>query len=588
MLEPERSSTPWATQLLRAATFARPHAPAIVLVLSAGLLLSALGAVEPLVMKAIFDALSDGSALDKLLGTCLLLLGLKVLQEAIGGLSNWLSWRVRLSMQLSIKESTVTKLHALPVSYHLREPVGATMKRLDYAVDSAVGALLTIGTSVLPSLSYLGISLYIMFRLEWRLALVVLLLAPLPVLIGALATREQVTREKKLLGAWTQIYSRFTEILSGITTVKALGVERRETRRFLLETRRANALVARGIALDGITSGARNLAGSLGTLVALGFGGWLVLQGEVTVGTLIAFLGYIGGLFGPVNGLTGVYQTLRRATLAQDVIFDLLDARPEPQDRPDARPAPRFHGHVHLDAVTFGYSPEAPLFTGLSLSASPGETIALVGPSGAGKTTLVSLILRLHDVQRGAVRIDGHDVRSLTQRSLRRQIGVVLQDNLLFRGSVRENIAFGRPTASMEEVRAAASAANADSFIEAMEEGYDTDVGERGSRLSVGQRQRVAIARAILRDPAILILDEATSALDAESEAVVQSALQRLKAGRTTFVIAHRLATVVAADRICVIEEGRIVESGAHTELMRCGGRYAELVHFQTDGLIAA
>jgi ATP-binding cassette, subfamily B, bacterial len=331
----------------------------------------------------------------------------------------------------------------------------------------------------------------------------------------------------------------------------------------------------------------RNTLANLARVAALAYGGWLVLQGQTTPGTLVAFLGYVGGLFAPVQGLTGMYQTVRRACVSLETLFGILDAQDKLGDAPDAVEVPRLRGEVEFDRVSFGYRPGQRLLCGISLHVKPGETVAVVGPSGSGKTTLMALLQRLYDPVEGVVRVDGLDLRRIKQRSLRRQMGIVLQEALLFNDTVRNAIAYACPDATQEEIEAVAKAANAHDFIMDLPQGYETVVGERGNKLSVGERQRIAIARALLKDPSIVILDEATSALDAETETLVQEPLARLVHGRTTFVVAHRLATVVNADRIIVLREGRIAEEGNHLELMEHNGYYATLVRNQTRGLLA-
>jgi ATP-binding cassette subfamily B protein len=326
---------------------------------------------------------------------------------------------------------------------------------------------------------------------------------------------------------------------------------------------------------------------TLARLAAIGYGGLLVIRGEVTVGTLIAFLGYVGGLFGPVQGLTGIYQTLQKASVSLDEIFGILDVQEHLGDSPNAHDVPDLNGEVRFDNVHFSYEQgHRKLLNGVTLHVNPGETLAIVGPSGSGKTTLMALLMRFYDPQQGSIYIDGEDLRELKQSSLRRHIGVVLQDPLLFNDTIRNNIAYGKPEASQTEIENAARAANAHNFIQAMPEKYETIVGERGSRLSVGERQRITIARALIKNPKIIILDEATSSLDAESEMLVQEALEHLMHGRTTFVIAHRLSTVVNADQIVVLRNGEVAEQGTHEQLMALNGYYASLVKRQTKGLI--
>ena len=323
----------------------------------------------------------------------------------------------------------------------------------------------------------------------------------------------------------------------------------------------------------------------LAKTASIGFAVYLIHRGATTVGTLMAFLGYQGGLFGPVSNLTGVYQTLRKAGISFDIVFSILDTEDSLRDSPHARPVQRVRGEVVFSKVSFAYNRESPILNDIDLHVAPGETIAIVGPSGSGKTTMVSLLQRFYDPTQGSIKIDGTDLRLLQQRSLRKQFGVVLQDALVFNDTIRNNIAYGRPDATREEIEAASRAANAHEFITRLPGGYDYVVGERGSRISVGERQRISIARALLKNPSLLILDEATSALDAESEVLVQDALDRLIKGRTSFIIAHRLSTIVGAHRILVLKDGRIMECDNHESLMRQGGYYASLVKCQSRGL---
>lgn len=566
----------------------RPFRALILAVLGLTIVGSLLQALEPLVLKYLFDGLAGGGVGRGVLVGLGGVVALGFAREVVNGLSNLLSWRVRIRVQFDLLRIAVERLHSLPVSYHRGESVGGLMTKLDRGTSGLVGALSELLFNVLPTVLYLIFSLVLMFRLDWRLSLVVLVFAPLPALVGAWAAREQTQRERTLLDRWTRIYSRFNEVLAGIATVKSFAMEEEEGRRFLDEVDRANGVVLRGVARDTGTGAARNLVALGARAVALGVGAWLVLRGEATVGTLVAFLGYMGGLFGPVEGLTGVYQTLRKATVSLEAIASILDAPETVQDAPDAVEPGELRGEVRFEGVRFGYREGEWILDGIDLEVRPGELIALVGPSGAGKSTLISLLQRLHDPVAGRVLVDGMDLRRLRQHALRRQIGVVMQDALLFNDTIAKNIAYGRPDASRAEIEAAARAANAHEFIMRLPDGYDTVVGERGGLLSGGERQRIAIARALLKDPPILILDEATSALDAESEALVQEALSRLVRGRTTFVIAHRLATVVGADRILVLKDGRIVESGTHLELLARGGYYASLVDKQTRGLMVA
>jgi len=434
---------------------------------------------------------------------------------------------------------------------------------------------------------FLIIAASIMIRLDWRLAILVIAFAPLPALIAARAAPEQTTRERTLLDRWARIYSRFNEVLSGILIVRSFAMEDAEKMRFLRDVGEANKVVVRGVATDAGYASASNLVIALARITGVGVGGYLVIEGQITIGTVVAFLGYIGGLFGPVQGLSTIYSTIRKASVSLDEIFKILNIQEHLGDSPDARDIENVRGDVCFENVSFHYEQSGrPLLDHVNLSVQAGESVAIVGPSGSGKTTMMALLMRFYDPLEGRVLLDGHDLRTLKQSAIRRNIAVVLQDPLLFNDTIRANIAYGRPDASMAEIEAAARAAFAHEFIMRLPEGYDTIVGERGGRLSGGERQRITIARALLKNPPILLLDEPTSALDTESEEAVQQAIENLLHGRTIFVIAHRLSTVVNADRIVVLKEGRIVESGTHASLVRQGGYYASLIKRQSRGLI--
>jgi ATP-binding cassette, subfamily B, bacterial len=570
----------------RSLQFVRPYRRPLAGVLGLALVLSSLSAIDPLVMKYLFDELERRTGLTTL---AFIMAGLVVLELVRAGLQAWLgilSWDVRLGVEYTVREQVVSKLNSLPISFHQREGVGGTMNRVNQGISGYVGAFSDVAFNLFPTLLYLILSVTAMLQMEWRLALAVIVFTPLPALVGARAAPEQMRRERRLVERWSSIYSRFNEVLAGIMTVKGYVMEEEEKRRFLEGVREGNEIVRRGVRTDNRTGTLRTLAATAARLAALALGGYFALTGEITVGTLVAFLGYIGGLFGPVQGLTNAYQAFRRVSVSLETIFGILDADDVVGDSPGAADVRPLRGEVEFRNVSFGYQPGSAVLRGISLTARPGETIALVGPSGSGKTTLATLLQRFYSVSEGAITIDSVDIRDMTQHSLRSQIGVVFQDAHLFNDTVGANIAYGRPQATHEEIEAAARAAHAHSFIMDLPEGYDTIVRERGTRLSGGQRQRIAIARALLKNPPILILDEATSALDSESERLIQQALRTLLQGRTAFVIAHRLSTVRDADRIVVIKDGEIGEVGSHAELLTLGGYYASLVARQTEGFL--
>jgi ATP-binding cassette subfamily B protein len=575
-----------SSNLGRAFGYLRPHSRRVFTISGLTLASAAVQVLEPLAIKGIIDQLTQGGRMSALVPSLLALTGLLLSRELLGCISNWLTWRARLGIHFDLLDASVERLHSLPLSYHRDQAVGAMMTRLDRGVQGFLNATTEVAFQVLPAVVYLLCAVAIMFSLDWRLALLVLAFAPLPALIAIRAGSEQAERERGLLDLWSKIYSRFNEVLSGIVTVRSFAMEDDEKRRFLSGVGVANGRVLRGVATDARWSGLQGVSVSVARVSAIALGGSLVLAGYCSIGTLVAFLAYLNGLFGPVQGLTGMYGALQRASASIGHVYAILDAQDHVADAPDARALETLGGAVRFDRVWFGYdASRPPVLRDINLDVAPGERIALVGPSGSGKSTLIALLQRFHDPLSGSIQVDGVDLRQLAQKSFRRQIGVVLQDAVLFDDSVRANIAYGRPEASLTQIVEAARAAHAHDFILRLPRGYDTPVGERGKLLSGGERQRIAIARALLKDPPLLILDEATSALDSESEQLVQGAIDRVTHGRTSFVIAHRLSTVINAHRIIVLRDGEVHEVGTHAELLEKNGYYALLVRQQLLGL---
>jgi ATP-binding cassette subfamily B protein len=573
----------------------------IAFVLLLALLLAAASAAAPLAVMRLVDTLGQlattrvaraGAVPPGAGGAVLLALSLVAFAEL---LQVWLSkmleahsWRVRLALDFSLRQRVTARLHQLPLAYHQRHTVGGTINRVNTSINGFVTAVGELAFKVLPAIAYLGLALAALVQLDWHLAIAVCAFAPLPALIGMRAAPEQTRRDRALLAHWTQTFGRWTEVLGGLRTVKGFAMERAEEKRFLHAVAEGNARVTRGARRDARTIAWQGLSAAAARLCVAALGAWLVLRGQGTVGTLVAALQYVGGLFGPIQGLTNVYATVRRAGVSMESVCEILDAPDPLADLPDARDLAVTRGAVSFEHVSFSYDAERPVLRDITLEIQPGETVALVGPSGCGKSTLVSLLERLHAPTAGRVLIDGTDVRMCTQQSLRQQVGTVMQDVHLFNDTILANIAYGTPGATREQAEAAARAANAHEFIERLPQGYDTVVGERGAGLSGGQKQRIAIARALLKNPPVLVLDEATSALDNESEALVQSALARLTKGRTTIVIAHRLSTVVDADRIVVLRAGYVDAVGTHAELLAQGGYYAQLFARHARGVRGA
>ncbi|HEY6880299.1 MAG TPA: ABC transporter ATP-binding protein [Polyangiales bacterium] len=576
---------PLGRSLSRIWPYVAPHRGPLCGAIALGALAACMSAIEPLVLKLLLDELVTS----KRIGTPFIALVLLMMSiEVLGIARERLVWRVRVATDFALMQATVERLHSLPLSYHREQSVGATMTKIERGIAGCMSAFSDVVNKLFPALVYLTVSIAVMLRLQLSLSLAVLVLLPLPAVLGVWASREQAAREKGLLERWTRVFSRFNEVLSGIVLVKSFVMEEQEKRRFLSGVGDANKLVLRGVDRDSAMNAGKQGLIALARLVALGLGGLLVMRGEMTLGTLVAFMSYLTAVFVPVQTLTGLYQTVRRASAAMDSVFSILSAQDSLGDEPDAREPGKLSGAVEFKHVSFRYRPDQPVLQDVTLAVRAGETVAFVGPSGVGKTTLTSLLQRLYDPTSGAICIDGQDIRKLKQRSLRDQIGVVLQEGALFSDTVRDNIAFGRPGATREEIEQAARAAHAHEFIMKLPQGYDTQVGERGERLSGGERKRIAIARALLKNAPILVLDEATSALDADGEREVQSALLELMRGRTTFVIAHRLSTVTNADRIVVLREGGIAEVGRHHELLEQDGYYAAWVRQQARGSVAS
>ena len=496
--------------------------------------------------------------------------GLSSLQTYLTG---WVGERALADLRVRL----FTHLQRLSLGYFERNRTGAIISRITNDVE-ALDTLITDGvTSLVQNLMLLVGTAVVLFVLDWRLALATLAVIPLmAVLTGWFRIRSNraYRRVRERIGLVT---ATLAEDISGMRVVQSYAREPRNHAGFRGINTRYREANYETIVLNGLYFPAVDFLSSLATAIVLGFGGYLLLHDQVTVGTLLAFFLYLANFFDPVQQLSQLYNTFLSATAALDKIMEVLDEEPEIVDAPGAAVLPRIEGHVRFEGVRFGYGSLPEVLHGIDLDVPAGTSVALVGETGAGKSTIAKLIARFYDVREGRITIDGHDLREVEQASLRSQLGVVPQEGFLFAGTVAENIAFARPDATRPEIEEAARAVGADRWIRELEQGYDTELGERGFRLSLGQRQLVAFARALLADPRILILDEATSSVDIGTERVIEAGLQRLLAGRTAFVIAHRLSTIRGADLIVVLSHGRIVEQGTHAELMARGGAYTGL-----------
>ena len=574
----------------RIASYLIPYKGRAVLLALISLVTIGADLLPPLVMRQIVDNVfllkeETVRSIDQraaLLGQWILvLIGLRILswsmELAHGWIVSWLSAR----MTADIRSHLYRRLEMLTMQFYSDRRVGALMSRVtrdsDMLREFLVNGLPYLVVNILKILAILGI----LFWMHWQLTLCMLLPVPFIIIWGRLFWRRMRRIFNKHGQSWAHLSARLNEAFAGIHVVKAFAQEMREIGDFEkknTDLMRISRRTARHwLVFFAVTS---FLTGCGGIIIWL-VGGSDMLRGNLTLGTLTAFSGYMWQVYGPLEWLSRVNSWMTRAFAGAERIFEVIDASPEAYDDPEATAIAEIQGRVTFKDVTFGYDKSKPVLHEVDLDVAPGEMVGLVGKSGVGKTTTVNLIARFYDVDRGAIEIDGVDVRNLRLEDLRRQIGIVLQEPFLFSGTIAENIGYGNPGATFEEIMQAAQAANAHDFIVGKADGYDTNVGERGNNLSGGEKQRVSIARAILHNPRILILDEATSSVDVETEKEIQEAVARLVKNRTTFAIAHRLSTLRNANRLVVLDAGRIVEVGTHSELMKKKGVFYDLVELQ-------
>ena len=583
--------------LQRIASYLRPYKRHAILLAVVSLVGMGTAVLPPMLYRQIVDSVllptEENTTMSErltLLGlVVLVLIGIRVLNWGMEWAHGWtVSW-LGARITADIRNRLYQQLELLSLQFYDRRQVGAVMSR----VTRDAGRLQEFLVEGLPyliinTLMLIGI-LGVLFWMHWSLTLLVLIPVPFMMGWGVIFWKRMRLFFNKWDQAWSDIMATVNEALSGIRVVKAFAQEAREIATFGIQNKKIRQLAIRTETNWEIFFATTTLLTGFGILIVWFFGGRDVIADALTIGTLLAFYAYMWMLYEPIEWFGEVNSWMTRAFAGAERIFEVIDTPAEAYRDPNAHPISNIKGKVSFKDITFGYDKSKPVLHGINLDVSPGEMVGLVGRSGVGKTTTVNLICRFYDVDQGTIEIDGIPIQKIRLENLRSQIGIVPQEPFLFSGTVAENISYGKPGASFEEIMEAAVAANAHNFIVAKSDGYDTQVGERGSELSGGEKQRIAIARAILHDPKILILDEATSSVDVETEKQIQEAIARLTQGRTTFAIAHRLSTLRNADRLVILEGGRIVEIGTHNDLMAKKGIFYELVRLQqqTSEIIA-
>ena len=610
----DEQKKPRATRDLmrRVAVYARPYAFKITLALLAILISSLIGLMPPLLFREMIDHALPNKDFARLNLLAFAMVGLPLLDGLIGTGQRWLISRVGEGIIADLRKSLYAHMQKMSLRFFTDTKTGELMSRLNNDVIGAQRAVTNTLLSIITSVFQATMTLIIMFSLEWRLTVVALVALPVFILPSrriARMLREIVNQQLDLNGKMNAMMNETLNV-SGALLVKLFGRQRDEVSRFgeradqVRDIGVRQALIGRWFFLG------MSLISALGTAGVWWLGGVFVLQDAFTIGTIVAFAAYLGQLYNPVVALVNARVDFATSMVSFERVFEMLDLPVEVADAPDALELSRVRGEVRFEGVSFSYleatnderpateANAAPMpsfvptrryaLRDLNLQITAGQLVALVGPSGAGKTTITYLVPRLYDPSDGRVLIDGHDLRTVTLESLAHQVGMVTQETYLFHDTVRANLLYAKPDATQDEIEHAARAANIHDFIAKLPQAYETIVGERGYRLSGGEKQRLAIARVILKDPRILILDEATSSLDSESERLIQDALKPLMHGRTSIVIAHRLSTILAADTILVVDEGRVVEQGTHPELLALDGLYARLYQTQFRLQLAA
>lgn len=566
---------------LRLLQYIRPYLPRFIMAIVCILVASGTNLVLPWIIQNVIDDVLTAKDMYKLNIIAGGIVAVYLLRGFFFFGQNYLMSYIGQRVVIDIREGLYRHFQRLSLSYFEKRQTGSIMSYVTNDVAALQNALVESVIELVTESAILIGSMAAMFYIHWKLALLTLITMPLVAqainIFGKrLRTASRITQERA-----ADITSVLQETISAVRVIKSFVREEYEIGRFNRENYSNFRAQMKTAQLSATLTPIIEFLGAIGVTLIIWYGGREVIYGNLSSGALIAFLIYVVNITNPIKRLSRVYSNIQRALAAAQRVFDVLDTEPEVKNMPGAKELPRITGRLTFEQVNFSYKPGEMALADVSLTVEPGQMVAIVGPSGAGKTTIANLIPRFYDPMSGRITIDGYDIKTVTLASLREQIGIVPQETVLFNGSVYENILYGDLKAGEAAILAAAKAANAHEFIIGMPEGYNTQIGERGSKLSGGQRQRIAIARAILKDPRVLILDEATSALDTESEKLVQDALDKLMVNRTSFVIAHRLSTVQRADIILVMDKGRIIERGIHEQLLTAGGLYSKLYQVQ-------
>ena len=568
--------------LLRVLSYLKPYKKAVSLTLGFAILTTLLDLIPPWIIKVIIDELVDGEKTSLINWVVVGLIGVYFLRNFLNYQRIMFNNRLEQDVVFDMRSNVYKALNQLSINFFENRSTGELMSRVNDDVNYVERIFIDgVEQVVTAILTLTGITI-ILFYLHWKLALVALLPIPLLIWGASIYTKKAHSLYHKVRESAAKMNSRLQDSISGIREIFAFNRQSHEISLFEKKSREYCNSNLKVMSLWAIYSPAMMFLGSLGTALILLYGTELIHNDEITIGSLVAFIGYLALFYTPINQLHSVNHMLQHALASSERIFEIIDRQPDVKEIPNAfLPTTNMRGEIEFQEVTFAYTQNKPVIKNLSLNISSGNKIALVGHTGSGKSTLIKLLLRFYDTDLGKITIDNHNIKELKISYLREQIGLVSQDPYLFNGTVAENILYGNVEANHEQMRKAAIAAHADDFVKGLPEEYDTRIGERGVKLSGGEKHRIAIARTLLKDPPILILDEATASVDTETELKIKEALSSLMARRTTILIAHRLSTLEGADRILVIKSGKLIESGTHDQMINNETEYAQLFRSQ-------